>query len=201
MLMLQNGTPIECAALKGKYDIFRYLLTLEYDQETRSKKGEIALLNAARNGHLKITKWLIEEEGISPYIMSIKGKTPFDLAAEKSFFDIGKRRVMIYLKSLMKDKDLRNLTEVLTGPADEIQIFSDKEFKDLLNSGSYKCYWNRIFLTGPFGVGKTALAKILVGEDVPEQRESTDGIWIYIGRAGMDIQERRWIFLKKGISY
>lgn len=88
-----------------------------------------------------------------------------------------------------------------TGPADEIQIFSDKEFKDLLKSGSYKCYWNRIFLTGPFGVGKTALAKILVGEDVPEQRESTDGIWIYIGKAGMDIQERSWIFLKKGISY
>lgn len=87
-----------------------------------------------------------------------------------------------------------------TDSTDEIQIFTDKEFKDLLKSGAYKCYWNRIYLTGPFGVGKTALAKILVGDEVPDKREATDGIWIYIGRAGMDIQERRWIFLEKGMS-
>ncbi|VDI40873.1 Hypothetical predicted protein [Mytilus galloprovincialis] len=65
-------------------------------------------------------------------------------------------------------------------------------------SGAYRCFWNRIFLTGPFGVGKTSLAKILVGDEAPDERESTDGIWIYLGRAGMDIQERCWIFLKHG---
>ncbi|VDI50421.1 Hypothetical predicted protein [Mytilus galloprovincialis] len=65
-------------------------------------------------------------------------------------------------------------------------------------SGAYRCFWNRIFLTGPFGVGKTSLAKILVGDEAPEERQSTDGIWIYLGRAGMDIQERCWIFLKHG---
>ncbi|XP_063438359.1 uncharacterized protein LOC134719284 [Mytilus trossulus] len=81
---------------------------------------------------------------------------------------------------------------------EEIQVFSDKEFKGRLMSGAYRCYWNRIFLTGPFGVGKTSLAKILVGDEAPEERESTDGIWIYLGRAGMDIKERCWIFLKHG---
>ena len=68
-------------------------------------------------------------------------------------------------------------------------------------SGAYRCFWNRIFLTGPFGVGKTSLAKILVGDEAPEERQSTDGIWIYLGRAGMDIQERCWRFLKHGIYY
>ncbi|VDI01154.1 Hypothetical predicted protein [Mytilus galloprovincialis] len=87
---------------------------------------------------------------------------------------------------------------VLIGLKEEIQFFSDKEFKGLLMSGAYRCYWNRIFLTGPFGVGKTSLAKLLVGDEAPEERESTDGIWIYLGRAGMDIKERCWIFLKHG---
>ncbi|XP_063438356.1 uncharacterized protein LOC134719281 [Mytilus trossulus] len=85
-----------------------------------------------------------------------------------------------------------------TSLKEEIQVFSDKEFKGLLMSGAYRCYWNRIFLTGPFGVGKTSLAKFLVGDEALEERESTDGIWIYLGRAGMDIKERCWIFLKHG---
>jgi hypothetical protein len=27
---------------------------------------------------------------------------------------------------------------------------------------------------------------------------STDGIWIYMGRAGMDTEQRKWVFLDKG---
>ncbi|VDI37628.1 Hypothetical predicted protein [Mytilus galloprovincialis] len=88
--------------------------------------------------------------------------------------------------------------KILKGPDEENISFSDMEFQGLLSSGSYKCYWNRVFLTGPFGVGKTCLAKILVGDEAPEHRESTDGIWIYLGRAGMNIKERCWIFLEKG---
>lgn len=53
-------------------------------------------------------------------------------------------------------------------------------------------------MTGKFSVGKTTLAKILVGDEAPIERESTDGIWIYLGRAGMNIKERIWIFLEKG---
>ncbi|CAG2185651.1 unnamed protein product [Mytilus edulis] len=97
-----------------------------------------------------------------------------------------------------KNPQQKGLLKVSKGPKEEIQIFSDKEFKGLLMSGAYRCFWNRIFLTGPFGVGKTSLAKILVGDEAPEERQSTDGIWIYLGRAGMDIKERCWIFLKHG---
>ncbi|XP_076088218.1 uncharacterized protein LOC143058629 [Mytilus galloprovincialis] len=119
----------------------------------------------------------------------------------------GKKKVMSFLKAVMAKEEpevatkffhQKGLTQVIKGPNKEIQIFSDMEFQGLLSSGSYKCYWNRVFLTGPFGVGKTCLAKILVGDEAPEQRESTDGIWIYLGRAGMNIKERCWIFLEKG---
>jgi len=68
----------------------------------------------------------------------------------------------------------------------------------MLKEGSYACYWNRIYLVGPFGVGKTTLAKNLVGDAIPEMCASTDGIWIYMGRAGMDTEQRKWVFLDKG---
>ncbi|XP_063438361.1 uncharacterized protein LOC134719286 [Mytilus trossulus] len=74
-----------------------------------------------------------------------------------------------------KNPQQKGLFKVSKGPKEEKQIFSDKEFKGLLMSGAYRCFWNRIFLTGPFGVGKTSLAKILVGDEAPEERKSTDG--------------------------
>ncbi|VDI68002.1 Hypothetical predicted protein, partial [Mytilus galloprovincialis] len=108
--------------------------------------------------------------------------------------------VMLTEKQKVRSKvpQQQGLLQVQKGSKEDIQIFSDKEFKGLLMSGAYRCFWNRIFLTGPFGVGKTSLAKILVGDEAPEERQSTDGIWIYLGRAGMDIKERCWIFLKHG---
>ncbi|VDH98995.1 Hypothetical predicted protein [Mytilus galloprovincialis] len=187
--------------------------------------GSTALHAAARNGHLHVTKWLIEEGGISSlvitstvtfdiiyYIITPEGETPYMLAAAEDSQDspeIKKRKkeIMDYLKTVMAKEDPEMITGTLKqidkthlvkGPYAEIKIFSDMEFQGLLSSGSYKCYWNRVFLTGPFGVGKTCLAKILVGDEAPEHRESTDGIWIYLGRAGMNIKERCWIFLEKG---
>ena len=68
----------------------------------------------------------------------------------------------------------------------------------MLKEGAYAYYWNRIYLVGPFGVGKTTLAKNLVGDAIPEMWASTDGVWIYMGRAGMDTEQRKWVFLEKG---
>ena len=68
----------------------------------------------------------------------------------------------------------------------------------MLKEGSCACYWNRIYLVGPFGVGKTTLAKNLVGDSIPDMWVSTDGIWIYMGIAGMDTEQRKWVFLDKG---
>ncbi|XP_076090552.1 uncharacterized protein LOC143062692 isoform X3 [Mytilus galloprovincialis] len=71
-------------------------------------------------------------------------------------------------------------------------------FEEIMKKGSYKCYWNRVYLVGNYNIGKTTLAKVLVGDPVPEVRQSTDGIWLYIGLAGMDIDQQKWIFLPKG---
>ncbi|XP_052096542.1 uncharacterized protein LOC127731746 [Mytilus californianus] len=215
MLILQQGlTPLLFAAYKGHLAIVKYLITVGCVRETRSKvlDGKNALHLSAEYGHLHVTKWLIKEGGISPLDVTYQGKTPYQLAAEKNGQDSSEKRkekneIMDFLKTVMstekknvssKIPQQKGLLQVPTGPKEEVQIFSDKEFKGLLMSGAYKCFWNRIFLTGPFAVGKTSLAKILVGDEAPEERKSTDGIWIYLGRAGMDIKERCWIFLKHG---
>ncbi|XP_076082245.1 uncharacterized protein LOC143052948 [Mytilus galloprovincialis] len=202
------------AAYKGHLRIVKYLLTVGCARETRSKvlDGKNALHLAAEYGHLQITEWLIKEGGISPLNVTYQDETPYQLAAENNIQDSTEKRqekdeIMDYLKTVMltekqkvrsKVPQQQGLLQVQKGPKEDILIFSDKEFKGLLMSGAYRCFWNRIFLTGPFGVGKTSLAKLLVGDEAQEERESTDGIWIYLGRAGMDIKERCWIFLKHG---
>ncbi|VDI06772.1 Hypothetical predicted protein, partial [Mytilus galloprovincialis] len=205
-------TPLLFAVLEGHIEIVKYLVTAQCDREAKTKDGKTALHFSAQFGNLQVTKVLIEEVGISPFEKTYQGKTPYQLAAEKNRQDSTekrkeKKKIMDYLKIVMstenqnvssKNPQQKGLLKVSKGPKEEILIFSDKEFKGLLMSGAYRCFWNRIFLTGPFGVGKTSLAKILVGDEAPEERQSTDGIWIYLGRAGMDIQERCWIFLKHG---
>ncbi|VDI82377.1 Hypothetical predicted protein [Mytilus galloprovincialis] len=66
--------------------------------------------------------------------------------------------------------------------------------------GSFKCFWNRVYIVGPYFSGKSCLAKLLVGDALPRERESTDGIWIYMGRAGMDINGEEWIVIPKGTA-
>lgn len=56
-----------------------------------------------------------------------------------------------------------------------------------------------MYLVGPYSVGKSCLAKILVGETVPISRQSTDGIWIYMGRAGMDVDKLEWVLFPQGL--
>ncbi|XP_063411170.1 uncharacterized protein LOC134694105 [Mytilus trossulus] len=207
-----GDTPLVNAAVGGHLDIISYLASVGCNIHSRSNDGSTALHGAAVYGHLHVTRWLIEEGGISSLVTTSTGNTPYMLAAKENSNDspeIKKRKteIMNYLKTVVAKEDpemiagtLKQLDQarVVKGPYAEIKMFSDMEFQGLLSSGSYKCYWNRIFLTGPFGVGKTCLAKILVGDEAPEQRESTDGIWIYLGRAGMNIKERCWIFLEKG---
>lgn len=73
------------------------------------------------------------------------------------------------------------------------------DLQELLHESSQKSFWNRVYLVGPYSVGKSCLAKILVGETVPKKRQSTDGIYIYMGKAGMDVERMEWVFFPKGL--
>ncbi|CAC5406206.1 unnamed protein product [Mytilus coruscus] len=65
----------------------------------------------------------------------------------------------------------------------------------LLGSGSYESFDMRCMVTGQFAVGKSSLVKLLVGDNVPEERRPTDGISLVEGRCGLDIETRSWIMI------
>ncbi|XP_052061242.1 uncharacterized protein LOC127701418 isoform X4 [Mytilus californianus] len=200
----ESKTALHLAAEIGNLELTQWLIKEKgMDPMVKtSKEGKTALHLAAENGGLEVTQWLVEEKGMDPMVKTSQGKTPYDLAAEDS--DDECEDVVEYLQTFMPKEVTPGTSQqkyarpAVRGLQDNIKTISDKQFKNLLKSGTYNCFWNRIFLTGRFAVGKTTLAKILVGDEAPEQRQSTDGIWIYLGRAGMDIKERSWIFLENG---
>ena len=71
-------------------------------------------------------------------------------------------------------------------------------FNRLLGNGSYESFEMRVMVTGQFGVGKTSLVMILVGDEAPHEAQSTDGISLLEGRCGLDIENRDWIVIAKG---
>ena len=68
----------------------------------------------------------------------------------------------------------------------------------LLGSGIYQSFDMRCMVTGQFATGKSSLVKLLVGDNVPEGRQATDGISLVEGRCGLDIETRNWIMIDPG---
>ncbi|CAC5397213.1 unnamed protein product [Mytilus coruscus] len=56
------------------------------------------------------------------------------------------------------------------------------EFQRMLSNGEYLSYENRLSLGGPCKAGKSTLASLLIGNEIPLNWNSTDGVVIYFGR-------------------
>ncbi|XP_052081141.1 fibronectin type 3 and ankyrin repeat domains protein 1-like [Mytilus californianus] len=123
MLILQNGaTPLMYAAVGGHLEIACYLASLGCNMNARTKTGKTALHIASQYGQLHVTKWLIEEGGISPLVKTSEGKTPYMLAAEDSDDSSEKKQekkeIMDYLKTVMAKEE----HEVTTGALHQIGL-------------------------------------------------------------------------------
>lgn len=75
------------------------------------------------------------------------------------------------------------------------------DFKDLVALGTFASFENRVYLAGPCNTGKSSIASVLIGETIPKKWISTDGLIIHFGRNGIDLQRKKMVPLKKGISY
>jgi GTP-binding protein EngB required for normal cell division len=73
-----------------------------------------------------------------------------------------------------------------------------EEIKELISKGTFMAYENRVYLAGACNVGKSTLASILLGEEIPQNWKSTDGLTIYFGRNGIDLKEKTMVPLRKG---
>ncbi|CAC5358229.1 unnamed protein product [Mytilus coruscus] len=110
--------------------------------------------------------------------------TPYDLAAANKVRQY--KEVMEYLQEI-SDPILTKLRQL-----------NRNDFQDLIALGTFASYENRVYLAGPCNIGKSSLASILIGEEIPKTWFSTDGLIIYFGRNGIDLQQRKMIPLKKG---
>jgi ABC-type glutathione transport system ATPase component len=72
------------------------------------------------------------------------------------------------------------------------------EMQELLLKGTFTSYENCVYLGGACNVGKSTLASILIGEEIPQHWKSTDGLTIYFGRNGIHLKNKEMIPLKQG---
>ena len=70
--------------------------------------------------------------------------------------------------------------------------------KELLTNGTFFSYENCVYLGGASNVGKSTLASILIGDEIPQRWKSTDGLIIYFGRNGIDLKKKEMVPLKQG---
>ena len=70
------------------------------------------------------------------------------------------------------------------------------EIKELLSKGTFISYENCVYLGGACNVGKSTLASILIGEEIPKEWISTDGLNIYFGRNGINLTTKEMVPLK-----
>ncbi|CAG2211889.1 unnamed protein product [Mytilus edulis] len=61
----------------------------------------------------------------------------------------------------------------------------------------FASYENRVYLAGACNTGKSSLASILIGEEVPEKWHSTDGLVIHYGRNGIRLEDKKMIPLRE----
>ncbi|XP_063417381.1 uncharacterized protein LOC134699914 [Mytilus trossulus] len=173
-------TALMWAAYRGHLEICRLLIDRGCKIDIIARDGRTALHYAAQFGHLQITRYLVEQGGASPLVTTHKGRTPYDLAAERM-----KEEVMEYLQTVMSEKSSGVTAEqgregnmVPT----EIKLMADKRSIDLylklLESGSEKKRDIRLVVVGKKGAGKTSLIRRLFGEDITDVT-STNGIEIH----------------------
>ncbi|CAG2232219.1 unnamed protein product [Mytilus edulis] len=145
---------------------------------------------------------LLLEHGSSVVVLNRTNDSPLEAAEElhdKSLVAILQLRVRTFIFAI-KEYSQQFFSQRCFSEISGLDVETEDEFKNMLSTASYRCYWNRSYLVGPYNVGKTTLAKNLVDDPISEERRSTDGIWIYLGRAGMNIDDRKWIFLPQGWS-
>ncbi|CAC5386196.1 unnamed protein product [Mytilus coruscus] len=157
--------------------------------------GRTALHLAAKEGNTEVTKCLVDQ-GSNPWVKTKKGKTPYDLAADRR-----KQKVMDLLQTVMSKKSPEaapNSNQQKHTTIDEDPIQTEKKsamLNRLLGSGTYDSFDMRCMVTGQFGVGKSTLVKLLAGDVIPEGRHPTDGISLLEGRCGLDVETKSWIYI------
>ncbi|XP_076080074.1 uncharacterized protein LOC143050853 [Mytilus galloprovincialis] len=194
---------------------------------TKDAKSDSPLHQAASQGQIEMTVSLVSL-GANLLAKNNEAMTPYELAEvtykrrKDSFFTFRYQKTLEHLKEKMntlidtdKESTVNGNNETIASnktrstytdmskpdTKKDIQLpwlVGTREFQRMLSHGEYLSYENRLSLGGPCKAGKSTLASMLIGEDIPLQWNSTDGLVIYFGRNGIDIEKKKMVPLRKG---
>ncbi|VDI66942.1 Hypothetical predicted protein [Mytilus galloprovincialis] len=209
-------TALHCAANNGNIEIINYLADNEADMNCRNNRGRTPLHLSVYKGQIEASKALINR-GTAINAVNIFGCTALHMAGYwVQSVEMSKMLVDNGASVNIKDKD--GITPVeIAAKGHNTDVFeylkvrieydlerfgmkTEDDFQNIVSQGSYQSHENRIYLVGPYNVGKTTIAAVLVNDEIPRERCPTNGIWLHLRRAGMNIEEREWVFFKSEIA-
>ncbi|XP_076095731.1 uncharacterized protein LOC143066806 [Mytilus galloprovincialis] len=222
----KGGSPLHQATNQEEQNIVEVLVSLGANMSARNNEGNTPLHQAVGNGQLTMVKALTCL-GADITVKNNEGMTPYDLAEvayrryKDSIFSRVFRETFEYIKE--KKDTIGKTSQHLTVTSKKQTAGNDprslpiarksnekdkdihlpwlvnaKVFQCMLSQGEFLSYDNRLSLGGPCKAGKSTLASVLIGEDIPLQWNSTDGLVIFFGRNGIDIENEKMIPLEEG---
>ncbi|XP_052070156.1 uncharacterized protein LOC127708967 isoform X2 [Mytilus californianus] len=177
------------AAEDGDLERVKNLVRHGADINYKDTFGSFTALHcAAKEGNVEIINYLADNEA-DMNCRNNRGITPVEIAAKGQNTD-----VFEYLKNC------RDQGHQIENDLERFKMKTEEDFQSIVSQGSYQSHENRIYLVGPYNVGKTTIAAVLVNDEIPKERCPTNGIWVHLRRAGMNIEKREWVFYKSEIS-
>ncbi|CAC5403813.1 unnamed protein product [Mytilus coruscus] len=154
------------------------------DQRIRPTIGVLvqALVNVDRGA--KCLEEIIKTVGVKKYIPFYRKK----------------KKIKTFLKKLNPFQKKIPIDSIKTGSESLLHRFKRMEpddFKMFIAKGEYESYENRVYLAGACNVGKSCLASILIGEEIQKKWISTNGLTIYFGRNGINLEDKKMVTLVK----
>ncbi|XP_063438422.1 uncharacterized protein LOC134719342 [Mytilus trossulus] len=181
----EGNSPLHMAVIFEKDSSVTTLITLGADPSARNKEGNSHTSIRSREQSRAITKnqaptkeklelptTMQSEMSKGPYMYSNDVELGVNLPRKKSI-------------AITKAKENKSIKRLIHSVELTYQLTGDKSL--------YKVYAG-----GPCRAGKSTLASVLIGEKIPFQWNSTDGLVIYFGRNGIDIDQKKMVPLKEG---
>ncbi|CAG2236741.1 unnamed protein product [Mytilus edulis] len=228
MVEILNCTPLHVAVSNCDRQVIDVLLSANANVNAIDDEKWTPLHLAASEGYSNVTIVLVNANA-NVNAINNEGKTPCDLAEigcrinnnTKSRYEY--QKTFDYLKGKMDmlgscneqssainnsktassiEYSLQNTAESADTNDKNIQLpwlVDAIEFQRMLSRGEYLSYENRLSLGGPCRAGKSTLISILIGQQIPLQWNSTDGLVIYFGRNGIDIDKQKMVPLQEGM--
>ena len=165
--------PLQFAAYLGELAIFKHLLSLRHNPRIGSAIGTLPLHTAAREGHLNVVKYLVDNELCNPASQEEDGTTPLYSAASHGHVSICRYLTLEYHcdplhVSIFSNNSLHGA--IHSGRIDVAQYFL-KELKCDLNSKGEHGYTPILFAAAS---GNLEMVKFLVDELHCDLKQSSD---------------------------